>query len=156
MSDPGPLKRISAPTDLAAGLFFVALAGLGLWLLRDVRLGTTMRMGPGFLPTITCYLLLLFGFIMAGRSFFMTGSPLERWYWRPLAVVLGAILLFALGIGRLGLFATILLVVAIAAFATPESRWKEVIVAMVALAAFSTALFIWALGLPMPAWPRVF
>ena len=114
-----------------------------------------MRMGPGFLPTITCYLLLAFGLIMVGRSFVMTGAPLERWYLRPLVVVLAAILVFAFGIGRLGLFATTALVVIVAAFATPESRWREVIVVMIALAVFSTALFIWALGLPMPAWPQV-
>jgi putative tricarboxylic transport membrane protein len=147
--------HLRASTDFVAGLFFVALAGLGLWLLRDVRLGTTMRMGPGFLPTITCYFLLLLGLIMVGRSFFFAGEPLEGWYARPLAVVLGSILVFALGIGRFGLFATTVVVVGVAAFATPESRWKEVILAMIALAAFSTALFIWALGLPMPAWPQL-
>ena len=69
--------------------------------------------------------------------------------------MLGSLLVFALGIQRLGLFVTILLVVAVAALATPESRWREVVVMAVALAAFSTALFVRALGLPIPAWPPV-
>ena len=151
----GAPGRVSAPNELAAGLFFVALAVLGLWLLRDVRLGTAMRMGPGFLPTAVCYGLLLFGLIMGGRSFFTAGPPLERWHLRPLGVVLGTLLVFALGIQRLGLFLTILLVVAVAALATPESRWREIVIMGVALAAFCTALFVRALGLPIPSWPQV-
>lgn len=151
----GALRRVGAPTDLLAGLFFVALAILGLWLLRDVRLGTAMRMGPGFMPTAVCYSLLVFGVVMAGRSVFVAGPPLGRWHLRPLGVVLGALLVFALGIQSLGLFVTILLVVAVAALATPESRWGEVVISSVALAAFSTALFVWALGLPISAWPQM-
>jgi putative tricarboxylic transport membrane protein len=149
----GTSRRIGAPAEFGAGVFFMALGALGLWLLRDVRLGTAMRMGPGFLPTAVCYGLLLFGLIMAGRSLVMAGPPLARWHLRPLGVVLGSLLVFAAGIPRLGLFATTLLVVAVAALATAESRWREVVVIALALAAFSTSLFVWALGLPIPAWP---
>jgi putative tricarboxylic transport membrane protein len=152
-STTGPWRRVGAPTEFLAGLFFMAVATLGLWLLRDVRLGTAMRMGPGFLPTSVCYGLLLFGLIMAGRSLVTAGPPLARWHLRPLGVVLGSLLVFAVGIQRLGLFVTTLLVVAVAALATPESRWREVVVIALALAAFSTTLFVWALGLPIPAWP---
>ena len=133
----------------------MAVAALGLWLLRDVRLGTAMRMGPGFLPTAVCYGLLLFGLIMAGRSLVVTGPPLARWHIRPLALVLGSLLVFALGMQRLGLFLTTLLVVAVAALATPESRWREVVVIGVALATFSTVLFVRVLGLPIAAWPQI-
>jgi putative tricarboxylic transport membrane protein len=148
-------RRVGAPTELAAGLFFMAVAALGLWLLRDVRLGTAMRMGPGFLPTAVCYGLLLFGLIMAGRSLVVTGPPLARWHIRPLALVLGSLLVFALGMQWLGLFLTTLLVVAVAALATPESRWREVVVIGVALATFSTVLFVRVLGLPIAAWPQI-
>lgn len=146
-------RRAHAPNDLAGGLFFIALGVLGLWLLRDVRLGTSGRMGPGYLPTLMCYLLLVLGVWLAARSFFVAGPPLERWYIRPLAFVLGAVLLFAVVIEPLGLFAAIVLLVILAAFATAESRWKEVLVAAIALAAFSTGLFIYGLGLPLSPWP---
>ena len=149
------MKRIGAPTDFVAGLFFIAVAALGLWLLRDVRMGTSVRMGPGFLPAAICYLLLVVGLWMAGRSLLVEGGPLEPWAVRPVGFILGALLLFAYGVDRLGLFLTISLLVAIAALATPESRWREVIVAALALAAFSTGLFVWALGLPISAWPRL-
>jgi hypothetical protein len=149
------MKRIGAPTDFATGLFFIAVAALGLWLLRDVRLGTSMRMGPGYLPTALCYILIAAGLWMAGRSFFVPGAPLERWYPRPLILVLGSLLLFSLSIDKLGLVATIIAMVVVASFATPESRWKEVTIAAIALAAFSAALFVTALGLSLPIWPKL-
>ena len=37
------MKRITAPNDFIAGLFFIVMAALGFWLLRDVRLGTSIR-----------------------------------------------------------------------------------------------------------------
>jgi hypothetical protein len=152
----GKTRRIGAPTDFAAGLFYLAVAALGLWLLRDVRLGTSMRMGPGFLPGALCYLLLAVGTWMVARSFFRTGAPLERWYPRPLAFVLGSLLLFSFSIDKLGLFATIIVMVVVASFATPESRWKEVVIAALALAVFSAVLFVKLLGLPLSIWPGMF
>jgi hypothetical protein len=147
------MKRITAPTDFVAGLFFIAMAALGLWLLRDVRLGTSMRMGPGYLPTALCYLLLAVGLWMTGRSLFESGAPLERWYLRPLFFVLGALVVFSLTIDRLGLVVTIGAMVGVAALATPESRWKEALITAIALAAFSAGLFVKALGLNLPIWP---
>ena len=148
------MKRVAAPNDFLAGLFFIAVAGVGMWLLREVRLGTSMRMGPGYLPTALCYLLLAVGLWMTGRSLFVSGPPLERWYLRPLVFVLGAVLVFALGVEKLGLFVAIVIVAIVAALATPESRWKEVVVVALALAAFSTALFVFALGLQLAPWPQ--
>ena len=115
-----------------------------------------MRMGPGYLPTVLCWILLLVGLSMMSRSFFIAGAPLERWYLRPLLFVVGSLLLFSVSIAKLGLVATIVAMVVVAAFATPESRWKEVVIAAVALAAFSAGLFVKALGLPLAIWPQVF
>ena len=143
-----------APTDLAGGLLFIAMAALGFWLLRDVRLGTSMRMGPGYLPTALCWILLIVGVVMVGRSFVLAGEPLERWYLRPLVFVLGSLLVFAYSIDQFGLVATIIAMAIVAAFATPESRWVEVAIAAIALAAFSAGLFVKALGLPISVWPR--
>jgi len=140
--------------DLAGGLLFIAVAALGLWLLRDIRLGTSMRMGPGYLPTALCWILLVVGGAMVARSFFVADAPLERWYWRPLAFVLASLLVFAYGIEHLGLVATIIAMAAVAALASAEARWLEVGIAALALAAFSAGLFVKALGLPISIWPR--
>jgi hypothetical protein len=147
------MKRITAPTDFVGGLFFLATAALGFWLLRDVRLGTSMRMGPGYLPTLLCWVLAAVGLWMMGRSLFVSGPALERWYLRPLTFVLGALVVFSFAIDKLGLVATIGAMVGVAALATPESRWMEVAISAIALAAFSAALFVKALGLALPIWP---
>ncbi len=155
MADPRPKTHVLAPTDLAGGLLFIAVAALGFWLLRDVRLGTSMRMGPGYLPTALCGILLVVGGAMVARSFLVADAPLERWSWRPLVFVLGSLLVFAYGIEHLGLVATIIAMAAVAALASAEARWLEVAIAALALAAFSAGLFVKALGLPISIWPRL-
>ena len=133
---------------------FVAVAALGLWLSSGLRLGTAMRMGPGYLPMLISAILLVLGVGTMAVAVLQPGSAAERWYLRPLVFVLAGLLVFAFGIEQLGLFVSIVLVLVVASLATRESRWIEVALVAVGLAAFSTALFIWMLGLPIPAWPQ--
>jgi putative tricarboxylic transport membrane protein len=149
------MKRLASSADLRAGLFFLAVAALGLYLAQNLRPGTAMRMGPGYLPNLVCFCLLALGAATVAKAVATPGPDAGRWYLRPLMAVLGALLVFALGIELLGLFATTALVVVVASFATPESRPIEVLIVALSLAAFSTALFVQALSLPIPAWPQL-
>jgi putative tricarboxylic transport membrane protein len=45
-------------------------------------------------------------------------------------------------------------VVLITAAGGHEFRWRETLVLALALAAFSLAVFVYALGLPFPLWPE--
>ncbi|HZH26680.1 MAG TPA: tripartite tricarboxylate transporter TctB family protein [Azospirillaceae bacterium] len=148
------MLRLRNPVDAAAGLLFVAMALAGLYLGQDLRPGTSMRMGPGYLPRLLCWILLGFGALLLLRAFLTDGGHLPRWHPRPLILVLLSVLVFGLAIGPLGLVATSILVTAVAALASPESRPSEVAVLCLGLAAFSVGLFIEGLGLPMPTWPQ--
>ena len=149
------MKRLASSADVRAGLFFLAVALLGLFLAQNLRPGTAMRMGPGYLPNLVCSILLALGLLTVAKAVATPGPDAGSWTLRPLMAVLGALLVFALGIEQLGLFATTALVVIVASFATPESRPVEVLVIALSLAAFSTGLFVQALGLPIPAWPQL-
>ena len=145
---------MSFPQDALAGLVFTAF-GLGsIWIASGYELGTARAMGPGYFPTLLSYLLMGLGILTCIVGAVKPGGATERWYLRPVLAVLAALVLFAYGIDGLGLFLTTVLVVILASVATPESRPIEVGIVALALAAFSTALFINALGLPIPAWPR--
>jgi hypothetical protein len=148
------LKRYLRSADVQSGLVFIALAILTLWLSRGLRMGVAMRMGPGYLPTMLAYFLIAFGLLTLFLGMRNPEPPTERWYLRPLTAVLAALVVFALGIDALGLFATTALVVLVASVATPDSRPLEVVAIALGLAAFSTALFVKALSLPIPAWPQ--
>ena len=148
------MKPILRSADFQSGLVFLALAALGLWLSSSLRLGTAMRMGPGYLPTLVSYLLLFLGLGTLALAIAQPSGPTERWYLRPVAGVLAGVLGFALGIERLGLFLATVLLVVVASLGTRESRWIEVVIVAVGLGAFSTALFIFILGLPIPYLPQ--
>ena len=56
-----PLARILPRPDVLAGLMFIAIAALGLWVSRDYPVGTALRMGTGYVPRLLCWILLGLG-----------------------------------------------------------------------------------------------
>jgi putative tricarboxylic transport membrane protein len=148
------MRRIIRSADFQAGLVLTLLAVLGLWLSSQLRTGTAVRMGPGYLPALISSILLALGLAISAMAVFKSSKPAGAWYLRPLLSVLAALLVFWAGVDRLGLFVTTALVVIVASLATPESRWVEVLLVALGLAAFSNILFITLLGLAIPAWPQ--
>jgi len=145
---------IATRKDFWTGVIYIAVGVCAFLMARHYAFGSAARMGPGYFPTLLSYLLLGLGILTCIVGAVKPGGATERWYLRPVLAVLAALVLFAYGIDGLGLFLTTVLVVILASVATPESRPIEVGIVALALAAFSTALFINALGLPIPAWPR--
>ena len=145
--------RFSSPTDAVLGLLLAVIGAAGVYLCSRLSMGTAVRMGPGYFPTLVSWVLIGFGVVIFARSLVIKGPLIEGGRMRPLVLVLAAVLVFALGIEPLGLAATIALSVAIAGAASPASKPVEVVIAAVVLAAFSCVLFIGLLGLPMRALP---
>ncbi len=65
--------------DLASGIFLLVLASLGLWLNLDHTLGSSRRMGPGYMPMLTFWIEFGLGAIVLVMSLFSTPDPLEKW-----------------------------------------------------------------------------
>ena len=140
------------PADLWAGLMFGGLGAVSLWVGADYSLGVPSRIGPGYVPR-------LLGILMAGLgAFLVVRSAWTREHidatvaWRPLALVLGSVVAFALVFEATGLVPAILVAVGIANFAIAENRWTTAIVLGALLAFFAWALFVKALSLPLPVW----
>jgi hypothetical protein len=70
--------RINAK-DFWSGVLLLTLAAVGLWLNLDHTLGSARRMGPGYMPMLTFWLLLGLGAIVLGISFVGGSDPLEKW-----------------------------------------------------------------------------
>jgi hypothetical protein len=140
--------------DSVAGLMFIAWGALGLWLGRDYPVGTSLRMGPGYMPAMLCWLMVLLGAIVALKGTAIAGEPLTRWSFRPLVMVAGAFLVFAFLIESAGLPTATVGTMLFGALGSPEFRVKEQIVLAVAAAAVSVGVFIYGLGLPMDIWPN--
>jgi putative tricarboxylic transport membrane protein len=145
--------RMRSPKDFWAGLFFVAV-GIGFILLASqYRMGTMHRMGPGMFPTLVGALLAVLGAITTLRSFVLTGERVPRFHARPIGVSLVAIVLFALALQWLGLIAAVAVLVLLGAWAARDVRPLENLALAAVMIAFSVAVFVWLLGLPLPLWP---
>src|SRR5260370_31713213 len=55
---PDPFWRALARKDVLAGLLFIVVAVLGLWISRDYPIGTALRMGTRYVPRLLFWLLL--------------------------------------------------------------------------------------------------
>ena len=58
---PSPPWRLFAHKNVLAGLMFMGVAALGLWISRNYPIGTALRMGTGYVPRLLCWILLGLG-----------------------------------------------------------------------------------------------
>jgi hypothetical protein len=152
---PHPL-HILARKDVLAGLMFMAIAALGLWVSRDYPIGTALRMGTGYVPRLLCWILIGFGAAILVQGLREKDAPPERiswWQLMPIVVVTTSLIAFALAIEQLGLVLSILLLVGIGSIAARDIRIWEALIAAVVLIALAWVIFIIGLGLTIPVWP---
>jgi hypothetical protein len=142
--------------NVLAGLMFIAIAALGLWVSRDYPIGTALRMGTGYVPRLLCWILMGLGAAILVQGLREKDTPPERTSWRqlmPIAVVTTSLVAFALAIEQLGLVLSILLLIGIGAIAARDIKIWETLVAALVLIALGWVVFILGLGLTIPVWP---
>jgi hypothetical protein len=144
--------RVKNPQDFWAGLLFLVVGCLALWFGRNFAFGTATKMGPGYLPTVLSWGLVLIGAFLSLRAFALKGPAIERSLIRPQVFILLAIVVFGLLIERVGLAPAIVVVTVVAAIASREMRWRETLAVAVGLAALCVGLFIYLLGQPLTTW----
>ena len=140
--------------ELAFGLFLIALALVSFGSTSTLNVGTAADMGPGFVPRTLAWIILGFGAAFCATSLLKVApEPLPELAWRPLLAILASIALFAVLFSTLGLVAACIGCVLAAGTATSPVRWGRLLLFGPVLAAFSTLLFVKALGLPFKVWP---
>jgi len=160
--------------NVLAGLMFVAIAALGLWVSRDYPIGTALRMGTGYVPRLLCWALLGLGVLIALQGWreartaepsvaaaagdrpgdvFATARRLMSRL-RGAVFVTASLVIFGLTIERLGLVISILLLTGVGAIAARGLRLFETLAAAAVLIVLSWAIFIVGLGLTIPVWPE--
>ncbi len=140
--------------DFNAGILYIGIGGFFAGFATNYPMGSAVRMGPAYFPTILGVLLVLLGMILVFRSFFMHGSePPTQTHWRPLLGILGAVLLFAFFIDRAGLIISSLLTMAFCSLGGWDFKWKEQAVNSVVMTAACVGIFYHGLGLPFRLFP---
>jgi hypothetical protein len=149
--------RIKSPKDFWAGLMF---SGFGLffsvWAVTHYQMGTAVRMGPAYFPTVLGGLLVVLGLLVLIESFVVEGPPVPHMVMRPLILISVACVVYGYLMKPAGLVLSTAALVYISAFGGHEFKWKEVTVLYVVLIVFSVLVFVKGLTMPFPLWPAAF
>lgn len=125
------------------------------------EIGELRRMGPGYFPMLLGAVLCIFAFLIVlqdarerlagGRRAERPETPAVRLgvVWRPVVLPLAAVVLFAALLETAGLFPAVVASVAVAGFAERSNKPVTVLVIAVATAIFVSAVFVYALGIPL-------
>lgn len=139
--------------DVWAGLLFAAFGAAFVFFASGMRLGTAHRMGPAYFPTILGALLIALGLAIAVRGARARADRVAIGALRPVAVVLAAVLAFALAVQPLGVLVATVALVIVSRLGAAPGRALEVLALAAALAVLAALLFVRALGLPLKILP---
>ena len=148
-----------ADRDLWAGVVFVAIGVAALVIGADLTVGNATEMGEGYVPRAMAIALVALGALIAviawRRGSDRPDARLEPVRLRPLFFVTAAILAFVAALAPLGLIAAIAATVTAANFAGEPLRLRSLALLICVLVLFVMVVFIWGLGLPLHAFPRL-
>lgn len=141
--------------DFLSGVMFIAFGLAALWFGRNLQMGTTVRMGPGYVPHMLAYIMLGLGLIIAVVALYSGGEAVEAPKWKPITMVTIGIVAFALLLepGGLipfvptGLFPALVALVLIASLGGDEFKIVEVIGNIVVLTIL--CILVFKVGLQM-------
>jgi putative tricarboxylic transport membrane protein len=144
--------------NVLAGLMFIAVAALGLFLSRNYPVGTALRMGTGYVPRLLCWVLGALGVLTVIQGVLGPGESVTSEHasspWRAIVFVTLSILIFAFTIERLGFVIAAALLIIVGALAGRNMRPLEVALTGVLLIVLTVATFVRGLGLTIPIWPE--
>ena len=139
-----------SPRDVCAGLIYIAFGAAAVALARGYGLGTAVRMGPGYFPTVLGGLLLVIGIAAVGRGLLRPGAALAPLRLRGLLLIVAATVAFGALARGAGLVVAMPLLVIVSGWASREFRWTPTLVLAAGLTLFCIAVFVKGLGVPLP------
>ena len=147
--------QIKGKKDLYAGLMFIAwglMFGIGA---LNYPMGSALRMGPAYFPSVLGWMLVVLGVIVASWGLIHKGDAPKKTGWRGLIWILGSVMAFGVVVEPLhgGLILACMVMMMASAYGGWEHAWKESILNAVFLTAATVGLFYYGLGLPFRLWP---
>jgi len=136
--------------DFWAGIMLIATGAGSIFIARSYPFGSTMRMGPGYFPSILGGILVLFG-IYVMVSGLRSGAKIQgHCSLRALIMLPLSLVAFGVLMKHAGFMPALAVLIFGSASAGREVKSVEVLLLTVILTGLSVAVFIWGLGLPYP------
>jgi len=148
--------KIKSQQDFWSGVIFVVV-GIAFALgSTHYSFGSSARPGAAYFPFGLGVLLALLGAVVLFKALTIEsegGDPIGDIAWKPLLVIVAAIVVFGLLLPLLGMAITLPILVTMSALAGDEFHWKDALLNSVILTVGSWVIFIWGLKLVIPLWP---
>ena len=151
--------KIKSQRDFWSGLMFVVVGIAFAWGATAYSFGSSARPGAGYFPFGLGVLLAILGGMVLFKALTIEsegGDPVGPFAWKPLLVLVVAILMFGFALPRLGMAVTLPVLVIFSAMAGDEFHWKDAVINSIVLTVGSWVIFIWGLNLVIPVWPTIF
>jgi hypothetical protein len=126
---------------------FIAFGLIALWFGRNLAMGTTVRMGPGYVPHMLAYIMMALGGIILVVALVTPGEITEAPKWKPITMVTIGIVCFALLFESAGLIPALVVLILIASLGGDEFKITEVLFNMVVLSIL--CIIVFKVGLSM-------
>ena len=136
--------------DFWTGLIYIFFGSSAILIGREYGMGTAIKMGPAYFPTILGGLLVGIGVISVIRSFIIPGAPIGTFAFKGLTLVSVSALVFGFLVRRAGLAIALPLLVIISAYASTRFRWRPTLLIAAGLTVFCALVFLKGLGIPLP------
>jgi Tripartite tricarboxylate transporter TctB family len=145
--------KIKSPKDFWAGLMFIAFGLFFLVVARNYQMGSAVRMGPAYFPTVLGGLMAVLGAIVFFQSLVVNGEKVPKLVFKPIFFISLSLVLFGYLLKPLGFVLSLVVLIFVCAFGGHEFKAKEVAILTVVLIIFSVLVFVKGLTLPFPLWP---
>jgi len=143
--------RVKSPEDFWAGMVFIGIGLLAIALSSEYPMGQTLRMGPGYFPTLLGAIMAGLGLIIAVLSFRLElENPAHiPWAFRPWLVLCGTLVVYGLMMRYgAGFVPSLVVLIAGCALAHKDVHILETVLLAIIVPAACVAVFIYGLGLP--------
>jgi len=143
-------REIGNNKDFWAGMMLIGVGTAAIFIARDYRFGSTLRMGPGYFPSVLGGILTLFGLYVMIMGLRSNEKIKGRLSIRALIVLPLAIVLFGILMKHTGFIPALAVLIFGSSAAGRKFKSVEVLLLTLVLTGLSVAVFVWGLGLPYP------
>jgi hypothetical protein len=131
-------------------VMLIVTGAMSVIVARDYAFGTSVRMGPGYFPSVLGGLLVLFGLYLVASGLRSNEKIEGGWSPRALVVLPLSLAMFGLLMEYAGFVPALMVLIVGSAAAGSEFRLIEALLLAAGLTVFAVGLFIYGLGLPYP------
>ena len=136
--------------DVWAGAMLISTGAVSVIVARDYPFGTSLRMGPGYFPSVLGGMLVLFGIYLVASGLKSNEKIEGGWSLRALIILPLSLVLFGLLMEYAGFVPALMVLVVGSSAAGSEFKLVEALALAAGITIFAVGLFIYGLGLPYP------